>query len=140
MNWKRLLLAALIVLIAQFVLDYIFHVGILGSTYTALSQAGIFSAEATISSLCWVSIITMIVFSFFFVFIFVRGYESRGIMEGVRYGIYMALFVGFVGSFNMFVWFGVPYWLTWSWIAIYFVEFIIFGIIAALIYKPKAGA
>ena len=140
MNWKRLLLAALIVLIAQFVLDYIFHIGMLGTCYSDLTQSGLFRPDSEISSFFWVRIITMIVFCFFFVFIFVRGYENRGIMEGVRYGIYMALFFGFVGSFNMFVWFGVPYWLTWSWIAISFVEFIIFGIIAALIYKPSPGA
>jgi len=140
MNWKKLLLAALFVLVAQVVLDYIFHTLILGTSYSAFMQSGLFRPENEMTSFCWVRIITYLVFSFFFVLIFVKGYENRGLMEGIRYGIYMAIFIGFVMSFNTFVLFGLPYWLTWAWIVIYFIEFILMGIIAALVYKPRAGA
>jgi hypothetical protein len=140
MNWKKLLLAALLVLIARVVLDFIFHTLILGSSYTALMQMGLFRPESEMTSFFWVRIITYLVFCFFFVLIFVKGYENRGLMEGVRYGIYIAIFFTFVGSFNIFVWFGIPYWLTWAWIIIDLVEFIIMGIIAAMVYRPRAGA
>jgi len=140
MNWKKLLLAALFVLVARVVLDFIFHTLILGGSYAALTQVGMFRPDSEIASYFWVNIITYLVFCFFFVLIFVKGYENRGLMEGIRYGIYIAIFFTFVGSFNIFVTFGIPYWLAWAWIAIDFIEFIIMGIIAALVYKPRPGA
>ncbi|MCP4583987.1 MAG: hypothetical protein GY839_20440 [candidate division Zixibacteria bacterium] len=140
MNWKRLLLAVVAIFVAEFIMGLIFHRGILGETYSLLMQDGTFRPESDMKALSWVRIITTLVFCFFFVFIFVRGYESRGILEGVRYGFYIAIFIGFVMAFNMFVWFSLPYWLTWAWVGIYIVEFIIIGIITSLIYKPKPGA
>lgn len=140
MNWKRLLMAFLLVLVAQVVLDFIFHTLILGGYYSAFSLSGLFRPESEMASYFWVRLITYLVFCFFFVLIFVKGYEYRGLIEGIRYGICMAIFIGFVMSFNMFVWFGIPYWLAWVWIVIDLVEFIIMGIIAALVYKPRPGA
>jgi hypothetical protein len=141
MNWSRLIWAAVVVFIALIVTDLIFQVGILGCTYDELGGQGIFRSESAIACYFWVKLITNAVFSFFFVFIFVKGYEGKGIIEGIRYGIYIWLFYYFVVSFNQFVLYGIPYFLTWYWIVIGLIQCIIFGILTAVIYKPKiAGA
>lgn len=139
MNWKRLIWAAVVVFIALIVTDLIFHVGILGCTYDELGGQGIFRPESAITCYFWVKLITNAVFSFFFVFIFVKGYEGKGIMEGIRYGIYIWLFYYFVVSFNQFILYGIPYFLTWYWIVIGLIQCIIFGILTAVIYKPKTA-
>ena len=79
-------------------------------------------------------------FSFFFVFIFAKGYEGRGLAEGFRYGIYIALFYYYVTCFNQFVLYPIPYSLTWIRVIAGLVQAIILGIVAAAIYKPKRSA
>ncbi|TSA15425.1 hypothetical protein D4R75_15025 [bacterium] len=43
----------------------------------------------------WMLPVTGMFFSFFFVFIFSKGYEGKGISEGIRYGFYVALWLLF---------------------------------------------
>jgi len=138
MNWKRLLLTALAVFIALQLTDFIIHSGMLSETYSLLQNNGVFRPEAEMTDYMWVMIVTTIVFSFFFAFIFARGYEGRGLLEGVRYGIYVGFFVVFVSSFNSFVIYPLPYSLAWIWIISGFIQMIIAGVVASLIYKPKS--
>lgn len=139
MNWKRLLLAALGAYIVIQVTDFIFHAGILSETYRLLQERGIFRPEAQMAGYTWVMIVTVIVFSFFFALIFAKGYEGRGIMEGVRYAIYVGFLFYFVNSFQSFVIYPISYSLTWIWILAGFIQLIIAGIVMAAIYRPKAA-
>jgi hypothetical protein len=84
-----------------------------------------------------VEIVMTVVFSFFFTYIFVKGHEGKGILEGVRYGIVIGFFWVFVNSYNAFVIVPIPYGLVWYWIISGFIQTIIAGILVALIYKPK---
>jgi hypothetical protein len=81
--------------------------------------------------------ITGAVFSFFFAYIFAKGYEGRGMGEGIRFAIIITFFYYFVVAFDQFVTYPIPYGLTWIWIFTGFIQAVIFGILAALIYKPK---
>ena len=53
--------------------------------------------------------------------------------------IIMALLIFFVGSFDQFVTYPIPYFLVWYWIIAGFVQSVLLGIIAALVYRPKAA-
>jgi len=71
-----------------------------------------------------------------FAVIFVKGYEGRGIMEGVRFGILGGLLLG--GT--ELVWaLALPLSLSTAFLsfATSFVMWLIGGILLALIYKPK---
>jgi hypothetical protein len=81
--------------------------------------------------------VTMAVFAFFFTFIFAKGYERKGLMEGIRFGVYMALFTFFVASFEQFIVYPIPYQLVWYWILAGLVQSVLMGVVAALVYKPK---
>ena len=85
----------------------------------------------------WVMFVTGAVFSLVFVFIFTKGYEGKGVMEGIRYGFWIGLIVSFVGSFNQFTVYPIPYGLTWQWIIYGMIELMIVGAVTALIYKPS---
>lgn len=139
MNWSKVLIAALIVFIALVITELLVHVVFLSGIYESLSMQGVLRAKSQIMSYIWVMIIIGLVYSFFFVFIFAKGYEGKGIMEGIRFGIYIGFFWIFVNAFNSFAIFPIPYSLTWYWIIFGFIQTIIFGILAALIYKPKTA-
>jgi len=138
MNWKRLWLAALLVFIAYLATSLLIHGVILRGEYMKPDIQQAMRPEAEMSPYFWVRIVTTAVFAFFFTFIFAKGYERKGLMEGIRYGIYITLFYFFVTFFDQFVDYPLPYRFVWYWIAAGFVQSVIMGIIAALVYKPKA--
>ena len=135
MNWKRLSLASVLVFIALIVTELIIHLVILKGSYEPLRETGIFGPEERMNSYMWVKIVIGAVFAYMFVFIFARGYEGRGLMEGVRYGIYITLFFNFVMAFLQFVLYAIPYSLVWYWIVTGLVQNIMLGLIAAASYK-----
>jgi len=133
MNTKKFLLASFGVFVTIQILDFVIHNLILGSTYESIQ--GLFRTD--MADKMWVMYVTGIVFSLLFVYIFTKGYEGKGILEGVKYGLLIGLVVHFVGSFNQFVVYPVPYVLMWKWIIYGTIEVMAAGAVTALIYKPK---
>ena len=140
MNWSKLIWAAIVVFVALVITDLIIHLVLLKGMYQNLAAAGIFRPWDSMMCYWWVILITMLAYAFFFTFIFVKGYEGKGMAEALRYAIYITLFICFVFSFIQFVLYEVPYGLAWLWIVLGFVQNLIMAILAALIYKPKAAA
>lgn len=140
MNWKRFWLVAILVYVALMITDIIVHGHILMGVYQAADASGAFRQAQDSNRFMWVYFVTGAVFSFFFSFFFVKGYESKGLLEGIRFGIYVALFYYFTANFDAFVIYPIPYRLVWYRIIWGGVQMIILGIIAALVYKPKSPA
>lgn len=133
MSTKKFLLASLAVFVTLQILDYVIHSLILGSTYAGIQE--IFRPD--MADKMWVMMLMSAIFSLLFVFIFTKGYENKGVMEGIKYGLLIGLIVHFVGSFNQYVVYPVPYGLIWKWIIYGLIELMAVGAVAALIYKPK---
>ncbi len=85
----------------------------------------------------WIMHLTSLFLSFLFVYIFTKGYEGKGVGEGVRYGLLIGLLMNGVGAFNQYVIYPVPFKLAVQWFIFGTLEFIIAGIITALIYRPE---
>lgn len=139
MNWKKFWLAALLVYVAYVVTLFVIHSLILGGYYMKPDVQSSFRPEEAMSKYSWVRFVTMAVFAFFFTFIFAKGYEGKGIMEGVRFGVYITFFTFFVGSFEQFIIYPIPYAVVWYWIIAGLVQSVLMGVVAALVYKPKAA-
>jgi len=138
MNWKKLLFAFAGVFVAMLALRYLIHEVILASAYGALESENIWRPREEMFSLMWVMYIGNLVFAFFFVYIFAKGYEAKGIMEGIRYGLLIAGFFVVIGNLAQYAIYPVPFSFTIYWLVFGFIEMVIYGIIAALIYKPLA--
>ncbi len=137
MNCKKLLLAALAVFVLYFITDWIIHAQILSGVYKPLYDQGVFRSEGEAIGYMWVMFLMSLIFSFLFTYVFAKGYEGKGIMEGIRYGIVIGFLVVFVNSYSSFVIYPIPYKLVWYWIISGFVQTILAGIACSLIYKPK---
>jgi hypothetical protein len=134
MNWKKLLIAFGVVFVVGQVIMFIVHGMILDPTYKRL--ADIFRPRAEMDSLMWVGIVTSLIYSFFFVYIFARGYEGKGIGEGVRFGLIIGCFWTIPSVYGQYMVYSLPYSLILQWVLYDFVTIVIMGILAALIYKP----
>ncbi|MFH1248115.1 MAG: hypothetical protein V1490_03075 [Candidatus Omnitrophota bacterium] len=132
MNTKKMVLASIAVFIAFEVMDYIIHGVILFSVYARLAQVW----RPDMMSKMWLMYLSTLVMSIMFVYIFIKGYENKGIAEGVRFGIVAGLFMNFIGMFGQYVMYPIPASLALQWFIYGMIEFIIAGVVAAIVYKP----
>ena len=87
MNRNRYIIASLAVFAFIFVFDWIFHGNVLTGIYEQTSHLWRPKEEA-----CFLTMmIAQISLAFIFSYIFLKGYESKGIAEGVRYGFLIGL-------------------------------------------------
>ena len=98
MNTKRFILATLAVFIAGMILDYLVHMVILKGAYEALASIW----RTDMNSLMWLMYVGSLIFAFLFIYIFIKGYEGKGIMEGVRYGLIIGLFFLIPSAFGQY--------------------------------------
>lgn len=131
MNVKRLALASIVVFIALQVMDFVIHGIILSPVYKVLAHVW----RPDMMSKMWILTLSSLIMSFFFVYIFAKGYENRGIGEGARYGIIIGLFMNVIGMFSQYVMYPIPFSLSVKWFVFGMVEFTVCGVLAALIYR-----
>ena len=132
MNTKRFIIASILIFIAVEILDLVEHGLILGNTYQSLM--GIWRTD--MNSVMWIMYVTALAFSLLFVYIFIKGYEGKGIAEGIRYGLLVGLLMAGIDIANQYVVYPIPLMLAIQWFVYGMVRFVIYGIIAAAIYKP----
>lgn len=133
MNWQRLLIAFVAVYVLAAVLNFIIHGLFLMSTYEGLSSIW----RPDMDRLMWIQWVTGIFFSFFFVYIFVRGYEAKGVLESVRFGLIIWGFASIPMIYGQYMVYPLPYSLVLKWLFTDLLVLIILGITVALIYKPQ---
>ena len=87
-------------------------------------------------SYMWIMYLGSFIFSFLMMYIFIKGFENRGIMEGVRFGILFGTVTAGMGALYQYILFPVPFSLVIQWFGYQLVKFILAGIAAGYIYKP----
>lgn len=133
MNVKKFLLASLAVFITFQVFDFLIH---------GLALAGIYEEHAEIwradmSRYMWIMYIVSVFLSLLFVYIFTKSCHWKGITGGARYGLLIGLLMSVVAIMNQYVVYPIPFNMALIWMVGGLIEFIIAGIVAAAIYKPK---
>jgi hypothetical protein len=137
MNTKKFIIAFLVVFVGLEVTNFIIYMGILKSALMSDMYKAVFRPEEDMNSKMWLMWLMNLVWSYFLVFFFVKGYENKGWMEGFRYGVYIGIFFSLVMSFHSFVIYPFELPLILQMFVYGFIQSIIIGIIAALLYKPK---
>jgi hypothetical protein len=132
MNVKRFIWASIAVFVASEISSAIIHQGILAKTYQTLGPIW----RPDMMSLMWMYHVGSFVLAFLFTYIFTKGYENKGIAEGIRFGIVIGLFANIPYAFYEYAMYPLPFSLCLQWFIYGMIEFIIVGIIAAAIYKP----
>ena len=133
---KRFWMAFAACYIVAHTIGFLVHGVWLNPTYEAL--AAIFRPKAEMDAMMWQMFLSSAIALWAFLFIFTKGYEGRGIMEGVRYGAYVALLVGIPAAVDQHWVYPVPADLAIKWGVTNVIYWIALGAVAALIYKPDA--
>jgi hypothetical protein len=130
---KKVLIGFVVVFVAMIVMSFIVDGLILGSTYESLKSLW----RPDMQSKMWIYYIIMIVGAFFFSFIFSKGYEGKGIMEGVRYGLYIGIWMSIGMAYGTYAMIAIPYSLALQWFIYGVIQYVIYGVLLALVFKKK---
>ena len=137
MKNKTLWIGFVVVYIVMQGLGYVIHEVMMGDTYEKL--ASIFRPEAEMQDMMWMMMVSGAVMMFMFCYIFTRGYEGKGIMEGVRYGFLIGLLMAGPMAIDPHVIYPVPADVASIWLLSGVGSLIVAGAIFAAIYKPESA-
>jgi Na+/proline symporter len=137
MNTKKFIIAFVVVFVVLEVTNYIIYIGILHSAFSSDIYRNIFRPEEEMNGMMWISLLMDLVWSFFFAFFLVKGYENKGWMEGLRFGLYMGIFYMLVISIQFYVMLPVEFGLVLQMFIYSFIQVLILGVVTSLIYKAK---
>ena len=137
MNIKRFLISLAAVYFVLEITKYLIHGIILYDTYSSDAISYLFRNTDDLNARIWIMYIMDIIWSFFFVFFFARGYENKGIWEGLRFGLYIGIFCVMVKTYNSYVVYPLPYSLAFRIFIYGIIQVVILGIVISFIYKPK---
>lgn len=134
MNVKKFVIASIVVAVVAYALDFLLHGLILMDAYKA--HPDLFGSMEQMTKWMWLLPIGYFSLTFVMGYIFIKGYEGKGLMEGLRFGLMMGLFMQ-VPRFVFEVVY-LPYPKIFDIVNLVggMVEFLIFGILFAVIYKP----
>lgn len=136
MNWKRFLIASLVVFVAVQAMEFVINNVFMRAATESLKALW----RPDMASKMWAMYVAGALVSLLFTYIFVKGREGKGITEGVRYGIVIWLFVSVPMSAYMWATLPISYTIIIRWILFGLLEMLIAGILVASIYKPPAPA
>ncbi|MDE3057354.1 MAG: hypothetical protein KGJ59_05310 [Bacteroidota bacterium] len=133
---KKVLIGFVAVFLTLEILDAIIHGGILMSTYESMQNVW----RTDMMQKMWILHFVKLVTAFFFALIFSKGYENKGIMEGIRYGFYVGMIVASGFAFGSYASYPIRYQLALAWFFLSLAEYIIAGIVLAYAFGMKKQA
>ncbi|MFH1017221.1 MAG: hypothetical protein V1798_03440 [Pseudomonadota bacterium] len=131
MNVKRFLIAAVAVFIVGQFLEYLLHGVFLRSLYESTQSIW----RPDMMDKMWMFRLSGLITSFLLTYIFVKGYEGKGLGEGLRFGMVLGLFVSVPMALCTYAMIAIPPALAVGWFLGGFIGTVILGLVLAAIYK-----
>ena len=133
---KKVWLGFIVVFVLMEIAGYVVHEGILKSTYQATQSLW----RPDMMSLMWIIHVLTVIGAFFFTFIFSKGYEGKGIAEGIRYGLYIGIWMSAGMAYGTYAMIAIPYSLALQWFIYGVICYVIYGIALAMVFGKKGSA
>jgi hypothetical protein len=133
MNTKRWVIASIVVFVVHEVISYLVHGVLLSGVYQA--TASLWRPMAEMNQMMWIMWVGDLVWVFLLVYIFIKGYEAKGWLEGLRFGLLFGVFFSLPMALGSYAMMPMPFSLAVYWFVFGIIEISILGIITSLIYK-----
>ena len=140
MKNKKVWMGAIGVFLGFVALEALGNFVVLKSTMDSIKN--LMRPEAELNAKMWILFVTYAFFAYFFSWIFSKGYEGKGMMEGIRFGLAIGLMFQLSFSYSLYVYMPFPYSFALSTFLYGMVEMVVLGIIVAWIFgmKPSVQA
>ena len=138
MNCQRWFVGGIVTAIAVFFYQYLVHSFVLMGHYETVRQFMRVEGEMGVATFLIWAFVADLVLALGLGYMFIKGYEGKGVIEGVRFGLVAGLVFGFY--FQLFHWlvFPGPFMASFYQMLVTLVEFTLVGVVFASMYKPKA--
>ncbi|MBI3005044.1 MAG: hypothetical protein HYY49_06460 [Ignavibacteriales bacterium] len=133
---KRLWMGFIAVFVTLEITAFLVNGLLLASTYESLKSLW----REDMMSKMWIYHVITLIGSFFFTLVFSKGYEGKGMMEGVRYGAYIGIWLSVGMAYGTYASIAIPYSLALQWFLYGVVEYIIAGVVLATVFAKVAKA
>lgn len=134
MDKKRFVVGSLVVLAVYLIFDYLVNAGVLRTAYESEALKKLWRPD--FADKTWIMWIINVIWSFLFSLIYIKGYEGRGgMMEGVRYGFWIGLFMSVPMAFGQYVVYPIPFQLALQWFVFGTLQSVICGAALAFVYR-----
>ena len=137
MDRKNFLIVAVAVFVVYSALDALIHGVLLADAWSASS---VLRPDADMMSKLWIMWLTGLLWSFIFVYLFHSVRQGQGVMEGVRYGFCIGLFIMVPTAYNSYASLPIAHSLALTWLAYGMLKVILCGVVLSLVYKPGKAA
>jgi energy-coupling factor transporter transmembrane protein EcfT len=132
---KKLILGFIAVYVVMNLTNFIIHMYLLNGIYHSEAVARIMRPES--DGTIWIYFVTTIFSSFFFTLIFSKGYEGKGIGEGLRFGLYTGLMICIPMAYDSYASYPLPYTLALQWFCYGLAQYLLLGVVVAMVYGKK---
>ena len=139
MNFPRIALAAVAAWIVSLPVGFVVNDFLLAGVYEA--NRGVMRPEADVTANLPLGFVFLLVGFFAFAYAYAKGYEGgNGVMEGVRFGVLVALIVSGFGLIWQYVLYPINGTMAAALIVDSIAELAIYGGVIGAIYRPIATA
>jgi len=138
MHTKKFWITMGAVFVVMEVLNFLIHGVMLADTYATEPLKSIFRSKEEMDGMMWIMLLMDLVWVYFFCFFFAKGYENKGIVEGLRFGLYIGLFWSMVFAYSSYAIYPLTYGIVFQWFIYGVIVSLILGVVASLVYKPAA--
>src|SRR5690606_14020513 len=132
---KTFWIGFIIVYIVWQVIGFVVHGIMLADTYANMWQ--VLRPQAEIESLTWVMFVSSALYLLLFCYIFTKGYEGKGVGEGLRFGLLLGLFMSIPMAMDQFALYPISSNIAAIWFVSGVLSFIIVGAVFAVIYQSS---
>ncbi len=132
---KKLLLGFVLVYAAVILLEGLEHAVLLAPTYRSLPN--LFRGPG--APMAWIVPVVYLGFAYAFTFVFAKGYEGKGIMEGARYGLWISLMTSVTYSLAMYASQPVPFSLALERTLIGIAQLVVYGVVLSLVFARRGA-
>jgi len=132
---NRVLFGGVVLFVLINIANYVIHQVLLGADYA--SQDKLWRTGPEIADKMWIFQVIFLVQAYFLSFLFSRGYEGTGWVEGLRYGVIMGIFLKIPEAYSQFVVLPISYSLALKTFAYGMIEMVILGCVLGFIYQKK---
>lgn len=132
MNWGKIVVAGVVGGVVMWLVSFVLHGLVLGSTYMKYPE--VFTQEAA-NPLSFLAIEVLIALPAAVIFAKTRRSWADGLAGGLSFGFWVGLFGFFAQFFNPLVLEGFPYYLSWCWGGVNLIVCLALGATFGLILK-----
>jgi len=137
MNNKTLWIGFVVVFIVIQGIGFVVHTIMMADTYANLGS--VFRSGPEMMDMAWMMMVSSAAMLFMFCYIFTKGYEGGGIMEGVRFGLMVGIMMAGAMAIDPHVIFPLPANVATVWLLAGVGSLMVGGAVFAAIYKPHSS-